>query len=255
VNTSITGVVVGTDPNGFPLTYSLLADASHGTVVVNIDGTWIYTPDENYYGVDSFTVLVDNGHGGIAISTVNINVGFANVVVQGSVFVTSVDKTNRSTKLVSYPLRIIEGKNYYYWHAPNVKLVDNKCVCNSNKIILKCGKPLLSTIPFPLVPGVAGILIRVAKVTVNTSCLQDQEIKLNVVMSIAIPTGVSIVNLTFQVFKLCNGMYQKMPVGSQWSYKKSFVFEANDIFTFFVYDNDAFESKCCTYIVEATPYS
>ena len=157
--------------------------------------------------------------------------------------------------LGGYPLSIIKIEKNYYWHALNVKLVDNNCICNSNRIILGSKKPVLVTIPFPLVPGVAGIPIRVTSITVDTSCLQGPEIKLDFVISIAIPAGVTIANLTFQVYKLSNNMYQKKSVGPQWTYKKSFVSEGTDIFTFAVYDNDTFESDCCTYILEATPYN
>ena len=132
---------------------------------------------------------------------------------------------------------------------------NNNCTCNSNRINLKCGKPVIAMIPFLLVPGVVSIPIIVAKVKVNTSCLQNPEIKLDFVVNIDIPAGFTIGNFILQVFKLCNGMYQKIPVGSQWSYKNNFVSGGNDVFSFFVYDNDIFESKCCTYTLEVIYYS
>ncbi|WP_412762303.1 Ig-like domain-containing protein, partial [Priestia aryabhattai] len=39
-------------------------------MVVNPDGTYTYTPNENYNGVDSFSVVVSDGQGGTAISTI-----------------------------------------------------------------------------------------------------------------------------------------------------------------------------------------
>ncbi|ACD24880.1 DUF4489 domain-containing protein [Clostridium botulinum] len=134
-------------------------------------------------------------------------------------------------------------------------LSDCCCICNSNKIILNCGDPVSSMVQLPLVPGVPGIPITVAKVVVNTSCLHDPQIKLEFVMNIDIPANVTITNLTFQAFKFCNNMCKKTPVGPPWSFKNKFMAETNAIFSFFVYDYDTFESKCCTYIVEATPYS
>lgn len=139
------------------------------------------------------------------------------------------------------------------WHTPDVNLADNNCEYNSNRIILKCGNTVSALIPLPLAPEIAGIPIRVANVTVDTSSLQNPKIKLDFLINITIPAGDTIVNLTFQVFKLCNNMYQKIPVGPKLYYKKSFVSEVTDIFSFFVYDNDIFVSKCCTYILEATP--
>ncbi|MBQ0944959.1 tandem-95 repeat protein [Ideonella sp. 4Y16] len=43
-------------------------------MVVHTDGTWTYTPGPDYNGGDSFTVIVDDGHGGTAIATVDITV-------------------------------------------------------------------------------------------------------------------------------------------------------------------------------------
>lgn len=140
-----------------------------------------------------------------------------------------------------------------YWHAPDVDLVGNNCGYNSNRIILKCGNTVSALIPLQLVPEIAGIPIRVSNVTVDTSRLQNPKIKLDFVINITIPAGDTIVSLTFQVFKLCNNMYLKIPVEPKLYYKKSFVSEATDIFSSFVYDDNILVSKCCTYILEATP--
>ncbi|SCB88291.1 hypothetical protein GA0061087_10033, partial [Priestia flexa] len=68
------GAVVGTDVDGNPLTYTLQTQASNGVAVVNADGTFTYTPNLNFNGTDVFTVLVSDGQGGTAVSTVTINV-------------------------------------------------------------------------------------------------------------------------------------------------------------------------------------
>ncbi|MEF3307013.1 Ig-like domain-containing protein [Paenibacillus sp. GYB003] len=73
-NTSVTGTVYGTDPDGDPLTYTKGSDPQHGTVTVNPDGTWTYVPDPNYVGTDSFTVIVSDGKGGTVKTTVTVNV-------------------------------------------------------------------------------------------------------------------------------------------------------------------------------------
>jgi VCBS repeat-containing protein len=52
-------------------------DASHGTLVLNADGTFIYTPDANFSGVDSFTYEVSDGKGGVAQATVTIRIAAA----------------------------------------------------------------------------------------------------------------------------------------------------------------------------------
>ncbi|MEW8135994.1 MAG: retention module-containing protein [Candidatus Thiodiazotropha endolucinida] len=71
-DTSVSGLVMATDVDGDALVYTQNSDPSHGTAVVNPDGSYTYTPDQDYNGNDSFEVLVDDGNGGTAISTVYI---------------------------------------------------------------------------------------------------------------------------------------------------------------------------------------
>ena|GEM_PF-1791388 len=73
-DTSVTGSVYGSDPDGDTLTYDLESDPKHGTVVVNPDGTWEYVPDPGYVGPDIFTVTVNDGKGGVTTSTVTVDV-------------------------------------------------------------------------------------------------------------------------------------------------------------------------------------
>ncbi len=77
-DTPVSGKVVGSDKDGDTLTYEKATDPTNGTVVVNADGTWTYTPNEDYTGTDSFTVEVSDGNGGTAISTITITVTPAN---------------------------------------------------------------------------------------------------------------------------------------------------------------------------------
>ena len=78
-DTSVDGKVVGTDIDGDTLTYSISgSQPNNGKVVVNSDGNYTYTPNINYVGTDEFKVLVDDGKGGKAISTVSIIVTEAN---------------------------------------------------------------------------------------------------------------------------------------------------------------------------------
>ncbi|WP_178130441.1 Ig-like domain-containing protein [Reyranella sp. CPCC 100927] len=83
-DTPVSGAVVATDPEGDALTYSRASDPSNGTVMVNADGTFIYTPNANYNGADSFTVLVDDGHGGTTTVAVSVTVTPVNDAPTGS---------------------------------------------------------------------------------------------------------------------------------------------------------------------------
>jgi len=75
-DTPIEGAVVATDVEGDTLTYTVGEGdgPQHGTVIVNPDGTYIYTPSENYYGGDSFVVTISDGNGGTTTTTVTIDV-------------------------------------------------------------------------------------------------------------------------------------------------------------------------------------
>ncbi|MFN3857820.1 MAG: Ig-like domain-containing protein [Caulobacter sp.] len=60
-DTDIVGTVTATDVDGPDVTYSLDTGPSNGSVVVNADGTYTYTPDADFYGTDSFTFTASDG--------------------------------------------------------------------------------------------------------------------------------------------------------------------------------------------------
>jgi len=70
-----TGVLAkATDVDGDTLTYTLITEAVNGTVIVNKDGSYSYTPNTDFKGEDSFTYTVSDGNGGIITKTANVNV-------------------------------------------------------------------------------------------------------------------------------------------------------------------------------------
>ena len=81
-DTTANGKVSGTDVDGDTLTFSKATNPAHGTAVVNADGTYTYTPNANYNGPDSFTILVSDGNGGTDLVTVNITVTPVNDTVK-----------------------------------------------------------------------------------------------------------------------------------------------------------------------------
>lgn len=71
----VTGQVVAEDIEGDSLSYQISSSPANGTVVIDTaTGEFIYTPNSNYYGSDSFVVTVDDGNGGTTTSTVTIDV-------------------------------------------------------------------------------------------------------------------------------------------------------------------------------------
>lgn len=73
-----------TDVDGDSVAYALATGAANGAVVVNANGTFIYTPNANFFGTDSFTYTVSDGNGGSNTYTVTVNVANVNDVPVGA---------------------------------------------------------------------------------------------------------------------------------------------------------------------------
>ncbi len=69
-----------TDPDGDTLTAvaGTFATAQGGSVTINADGSYVYTPAANFSGADSFTYTVSDGKGGTDTGTVALTVTPAN---------------------------------------------------------------------------------------------------------------------------------------------------------------------------------
>lgn len=63
-----------TDGDGDTLAASLVSGPQNGTLTLNSDGTFSYTPNANFHGVDGFSYLVNDGASDSAVATVTINV-------------------------------------------------------------------------------------------------------------------------------------------------------------------------------------
>jgi uncharacterized protein len=67
-----------TDAESSPLTAALMSGPTHGTVTLNANGSFTYTPASNYNGPDSFTYKASDGHADSNIATVSITVNAVN---------------------------------------------------------------------------------------------------------------------------------------------------------------------------------
>jgi VCBS repeat-containing protein len=56
------------------VTVALASQPAHGTVTLNSDGSFRYTPNTGGSGSDSFTYTVSDGHGGWNVATVSLTV-------------------------------------------------------------------------------------------------------------------------------------------------------------------------------------
>lgn len=110
----VTGVVTGavnvTDIDGDSLTYSGSTTTAKGSVTVNPNGTFAYTPNSTARHLasavgaseatksDSFTVTVSDGHGGTVAVPVSVAIGTANAAPTG---VATVGSPNSATGVVT----------------------------------------------------------------------------------------------------------------------------------------------------------
>jgi len=72
-NGDLTGDVTDTDEED-TLTYELVNNVAHGSVTVNADGSFIYTPNTDFYGIDRFTWRASDGIAWSNIATITITV-------------------------------------------------------------------------------------------------------------------------------------------------------------------------------------
>lgn len=72
----ITGNVLGNDSDvdDDPLTALLVADVANGTLALNADGSFTYTPAANFFGSDSFTYRANDGSADSNLATVTLTV-------------------------------------------------------------------------------------------------------------------------------------------------------------------------------------
>lgn len=70
--------ILFTDDSDTTLDFTLQSDASHGYLSLNQNGTFSYTPDNNYFGSDSFVVVGTDSHGASDAATIAINVAAVN---------------------------------------------------------------------------------------------------------------------------------------------------------------------------------
>jgi len=66
------------DPDGDTLSVVSVTQGANGTVSINPNKTVHYAPASNFFGSDSFTYTVDDGHGGQSTATVNVTVNAVN---------------------------------------------------------------------------------------------------------------------------------------------------------------------------------
>ncbi|WP_415794929.1 Ig-like domain-containing protein, partial [Mycolicibacterium frederiksbergense] len=62
------------DADGSTLTATLVTGPANGTLTLNADGSFTYTPDADFNGTDSFTYTAGDGTETSSIATVSITI-------------------------------------------------------------------------------------------------------------------------------------------------------------------------------------
>src|SRR5262245_66369165 len=74
MSTPVVGQLEGEDPDGDALEFSVAEDPAGGTVSIERDGSFRYTPARGTMGSDSFSFAIDDGNGGTDQATVDISI-------------------------------------------------------------------------------------------------------------------------------------------------------------------------------------
>ncbi len=92
------GVLVNdTDADGNPLTAAQVTGPSHGTLTLNANGSFTYTPTSGYHGADSFTYKANDGAADSNVATVSLTINAVTLLaVTINQATGQVDPTNRS---------------------------------------------------------------------------------------------------------------------------------------------------------------
>jgi VCBS repeat-containing protein len=110
LNVAAPGVLANdTDPENGSLTANKVTDPAHGSVTLNANGSFTYTPEADYFGDDSFTYQASDGNSTSSAVTVTITV---NAVNDAPSFTGGGDAT--------YPANATEPETIFGW-ATNIR--------------------------------------------------------------------------------------------------------------------------------------
>ncbi|MCA8986412.1 MAG: tandem-95 repeat protein [Planctomycetaceae bacterium] len=131
------GSVTGTDPDNDTLTFSVATQPSYGILIFNPDGTYTYTPNTNFNGVDSFTFSANDGSESSAPATISLTVnpindapeattqsvsGNEDEVITGAAAGNDVDGDSLSYEVATQPLHgvLVFNPDGTFTYTPNL---------------------------------------------------------------------------------------------------------------------------------------
>ena len=134
----VAGAVIGSDADADPLTYTLSGAAAKGTVALNANGSFTYTPTAlarhnaafNSDTTDTFTVSVADGYGGIVNVPVSVTISPAAVTFDWA-----------------------NGSGSQYWSAGNVAALNTAATRLSSYIVVAAPVTITTTLVGQNNPG------------------------------------------------------------------------------------------------------
>lgn len=99
---AVNGIMTGDSAeSGGPLSFKLITGASNGTLILNIDGSGTYNPDNNFVGADQFTYETWENGGAIGLATIYMIIGglsnFSGVPNAKNIYISKYAPTNNFT--------------------------------------------------------------------------------------------------------------------------------------------------------------
>ena len=77
-DTTLNGTLTGSDIEGSALSFSVVTNPANGTLTLNNNGTFLFTPSANFNGPTSFTFRVSDGSLNSTAATVSLNIATVN---------------------------------------------------------------------------------------------------------------------------------------------------------------------------------
>lgn len=99
------------DPENEPLTAELLADVDHGTLVLDDDGGFTYTPDDGFSGTDTFTYAASDETSTSGPATVTIEVAGATDDLVSALYLDFLDRQAQPADLGYWGGRLAAGES------------------------------------------------------------------------------------------------------------------------------------------------
>lgn len=141
--------------------------ATHGTVVINSDGTISYTPEANYHGMDTISYCISDGNGGTDCASVTVTI---NSIADSPIANNDTASTNEDTPLSIMPLNNDEDPDGDLIYLTSASALNGVVIIENNFIIYTPNENFngTDTIDYCISDGFGGVDCATITVSVNS---------------------------------------------------------------------------------------